>query len=395
MSENIKKLVLFGAGNIGRSFIAQVFSRDNYEIVFIDINQDVINKINNTGSYDVINLNPDGSKEAYTVKNVRAVNGQDKAKVIQELNTASLVSTSVGKQALAYIVGNIAEAAQQRQQQNKPPLDVILAENIREGRQYMLNLAKEHLQKQGNNDIDLTYTASILGFVETSIGKMVPLQDSSDNLDVFCEPYNTLILSSDGFHQSPPQIPAIKAVKNINAWVDRKLFIHNLGHASCAYFGRAKDKNTEYLWQSLQNPYIEWKVRTVMLEAGKILLAEYPTEFTQKDIINHVDDLLNRFKNQFLGDTIYRVGRDLSRKLHKSDRVLGAILLGKKHNLPVSNIFDTYLTACDFGKLGNDKNDYKPSEILHNKGIVAVLKEIGGLDNCNQTEIDLIDEFTN
>jgi len=31
-----KKLVLFGAGKIGRSFIGQLFSRGGYEVVFMD-----------------------------------------------------------------------------------------------------------------------------------------------------------------------------------------------------------------------------------------------------------------------------------------------------------------------------------------------------------------------
>ena len=43
MTKVIKnKLVLFGAGKIGRSFIGQVFSRSGYEVVFIDINQEII-----------------------------------------------------------------------------------------------------------------------------------------------------------------------------------------------------------------------------------------------------------------------------------------------------------------------------------------------------------------
>jgi len=31
-------MVQFGAGNIGRSFIGQLFSRSGYEVVFVDTN---------------------------------------------------------------------------------------------------------------------------------------------------------------------------------------------------------------------------------------------------------------------------------------------------------------------------------------------------------------------
>lgn len=33
----INKIVIFGAGSIGRSLIAQLFARAGYEIVFVDI----------------------------------------------------------------------------------------------------------------------------------------------------------------------------------------------------------------------------------------------------------------------------------------------------------------------------------------------------------------------
>ena len=38
-----KKMVQFGAGNIGRSFIGQLFSRSGYEVVFVDIKKEHIN----------------------------------------------------------------------------------------------------------------------------------------------------------------------------------------------------------------------------------------------------------------------------------------------------------------------------------------------------------------
>jgi sugar/nucleoside kinase (ribokinase family) len=41
-SVSTKKLVLFGAGKIGRSFIGQLFSRGGYEVVFVDVNEKII-----------------------------------------------------------------------------------------------------------------------------------------------------------------------------------------------------------------------------------------------------------------------------------------------------------------------------------------------------------------
>jgi len=53
-----KKMLQFGAGNIGRSFIGQLFSRSGYEVVFVDINRELIKELNKKRVYKlVINKN--------------------------------------------------------------------------------------------------------------------------------------------------------------------------------------------------------------------------------------------------------------------------------------------------------------------------------------------------
>ena len=67
-----------------------------------------------------------------------------------------------------------------------------------------------------------------------------------------------------------------------------------------------------------------------MLQSMDILMALYPDEFTSEQLTEHVDDLLERFSNSALGDTIYRVGCDLSRKLNTDDRLMIPVLAGIK-----------------------------------------------------------------
>ena len=50
----MKKLVLFGAGKIGRSFIGQLFALSGYEVVFVDIIERVIKELNLRNEYNVI-----------------------------------------------------------------------------------------------------------------------------------------------------------------------------------------------------------------------------------------------------------------------------------------------------------------------------------------------------
>jgi mannitol-1-phosphate 5-dehydrogenase len=63
------KIVIFGAGKIGRSFIGQLFSRGGFEVVFVDVCKPVISELNHRGNYKVI-IKSD-TEEVITVSNVR------------------------------------------------------------------------------------------------------------------------------------------------------------------------------------------------------------------------------------------------------------------------------------------------------------------------------------
>src|SRR4030043_1128084 len=96
MSDKIQKnkLVLFGAGKIGRSFIGQLFRRGGYEVVFIDVYKPVIDELNRRRNYNVI-IKSD-KEQVLNIKNVRGVFAGDDKKVISEVATAGISAVSVG-----------------------------------------------------------------------------------------------------------------------------------------------------------------------------------------------------------------------------------------------------------------------------------------------------------
>jgi mannitol-1-phosphate 5-dehydrogenase len=94
-----KKLVLFGAGKIGRTFIGQVFSRSGYEVVFIDISRKLIDLLNERRQYKVIIKSTRGD-EIIPVTHVKGVHLGDSENVIAELADATLAALSVGNSGL-------------------------------------------------------------------------------------------------------------------------------------------------------------------------------------------------------------------------------------------------------------------------------------------------------
>jgi len=384
-------IVIFGAGKIGRSFIGQLFGRAGYQIVFVDMDQALVERLNRRKSYPVI-IKGLHTEEIVTISNVQAIHALESDAVIQAISNAEILAISVGKNALPKVAEVIVLGLLEREHRDPGRLlDIILAENMRSANSFFRNKLQEKLP--GSYPLDKQ-----VGLVETSIGKMVPIMTSKDLeedfLQVFTEPYNTLILDKKGFKGEIPPIREFALKENMKAWVDRKAFIHNLGHATAAYSGYLEDPDSTYLYEALANKKIHDFTRMVMEESAQILRHAYPGEFTQDDLSDHIEDLLQRFQNKKLRDTIFRVGCDLHRKLGKDDRFTGAISLAQAFNLPYNMILRAMSMGFHFmGKDESGRMLLKDKE-FHNswsKNPDAVLKQVCGFQN--KEDIDEIKQL--
>lgn len=380
------KIVVFGAGKIGRSFIGQLFSRGGFEVVFIDLHKPLIDELNRRHNYNVIIKSENES--VINIKNVRGVFGGNEVEVENELSSARIVAVSVGLNGLRSIIPFIAKGVLKRfENLSALPLDIIIAENLRNAAEYMA----EELQALLPETFPFYEK---VGLIETSIGKMVPIMlkkdIETDILQVFAEPYNTLILDKLAFKNPIPQIQGLAPKENMKAWVDRKLFIHNLGHATAAYLGFLEYPTSTFLYEVLSDGQLKDRVRSTMLQAANILLRKYPNEFTIESLTEHVDDLLKRFQCKALGDTLFRVGCDLQRKLGAEDRLAGAIHVAREFKLQYGLILKAIVCGCHFNatdEMGNKLTADLDFNAIYANGIKSVLVAICGFDEIVDSDI--------
>ncbi len=374
---NPKKIVIFGAGKIGRSFIGQLFGTNGYDVVFVDVDPVIVQLLNEQKQYRVV-IKSDTDSEII-VQNVSAISGLDAQKVSEAVATAGILAVSVGKNALAKVAPVIASGLKIRQSHNQDtPLDIILAENMLDAASFVKEKLEENLPT--NYPIE-----TLVGLVETSIGKMVPIIPASelekDPLVVFAEPYNTLIVDKKGFKAPIPEVKGLAPKENIKAWVDRKAFIHNLGHATAAYFGFYKHPEAIYMYEVLDDPEVFSFTRQTMMQSAQILQVVFPGDFRLIDLTSHVDDLLFRFKNKALKDTVFRVGQDLVRKLGPDDRFMGAIHLARKVGMPHDRIIQAMAYGFCFG--AKDESGNQPAsdidlvESVSNNFKVTLTQKLG------------------
>ena len=363
------KAVMYGAGNIGRGFIGQLLSQSGFEVSFIDVNMQVIDALNERKSYPVEILDNEGNEEIL-VKNVCGVNGMDQEAIANAIAGADVMATAVGVNILPGIVGNIANGIKLRfKNGNFKPFNIIICENLIDADKYLREEISKYLNEQENKKFN-----EVIGLVEASIGRMVPIQTpemtKNDILRVCVERFSNLIVDRDAFKGEIPPITNMSSYAPFRLYIERKLYIHNMGHSMAAYLGNLK--GYEYIWQAIEDSEIESFVCHAMMSSALSLSINYNAD--AKPLFEHVEDLLYRFTNKQLGDTVFRVGRDRKRKLAPSDRIAGTIESCKKAGVNPVYIYCAYAAALCF-KL-DDTKDMSPSEIL---------KEFSGYDE-NSTE---------
>ena len=369
----MKKAVMYGGGNIGRGFIGKVFSDSGYEVCFLDIMQPLIDEMNRRGGYTVRIVSNAETVNA-PVKNVRAVNSSTE-QALEEIATCDIMATAVGVNVLPKIAPVIAEGVKKRMRESGRPLDIILCENQLEADVLMRGWINERL-----NDEEKAWAEKNLGLVEASIGRMVPPltpeEKAKDSLLICVEPYCELPVDKAAFKGEIPDLVGLVPYTPFGFYIKRKLFLHNMGHAMVAYF--AYQQGIEYIWQAVEHKEVYDLARKAMKGSGEALIREYGEEM-RANVEENIDDLLFRFGNKALKDTVARVGGDLVRKLRRNDRLVGAALYCIEQGVDPEPIVEGIRAALKFDR-AEDVSAPELQKALKEQGIDYVLEHYMGLE---------------
>lgn len=381
------KIVQYGAGNIGRSLVGQLFASAGWEVVFVDVAEDIITALNREHRYKVI-VKEDVESEIL-VEGVRGVDGRDSEAVAREIASCDLLSTAIGPAILPRIVPTIARGLAHRER----PLNILFCENLRGA----ADIVGEILRKELPADYPLDER---VGLIATSIGKMVPIMPvevrARDPLEVWAEAYNKIVADRHGFIGEIPQVKGLVVRDCFEAYVDQKLFVHNLGHATAAYLGDRHGCIT--IAEAMSIPEIGKIAGNAMRESGEALLKLYPEELTHPEMEEHIDDLCRRFRNRALGDTVFRVGRDRPRKYAPNDRLIGGLRAHHRAGIASPNTLEAvaaglFFTARDEkGERYSGDLEFEKTRI--EKGIAGVLQEVSGLNPADPFDRSVIETVT-
>ncbi len=366
----MKIAVMYGAGNIGRGFIGQLLSLSGYQVVFVDLNEALVARLNADRLYPIRFVSNAGAREVQ-VENVRAVHALDHAGVASVIAEASVMATAVGAPALRSIAASIAAGLSRRWSDgNLAPLNILICENLPGAGGYLQNLVVAALDESERAWLD-----ERVGFVETSIGRMVPVMSpemqEGNPLRIWVEDYAELPVDRNGFRGAIPDIRNMVPHHQFRFHIHRKLYVHNMGHAVTAYLGQ--QRGHRYVAQAVADPDILATCRAAMMESAQALAREHDVALAE--LAAHVENLLDRFGNHALGDTLDRVGRDLQRKLAPNDRLIGALGACIRNGVEPLAICSGVAAALRF----RDPVAGPVSILLRARGPEAVLEDVCGM----------------
>ena len=307
----MKKAVHFGAGNIGRGFIGLLLSKAGYHVTFVDVAAPLVDDINNLGKYNVQIF---GRDDKIQVDNVSAINSKENPDaLLNAIVEADIVTTAIGPNILKFIAPNIAQGLIKRLTTNKTPLNIIACENMVGGSTVLKNFVYENLGDDIKSEVQ-----KLIGFPDAAVDRIVPAQKNDEKLLVKVEEYAEWDVDSTGVVGEIPEIKGMTLVPNLNAYIERKLFTVNTGHASIAYL--AYQKGYKDISTAMKDDEIVNSARDVWAETSALLIEKY--KFSPAVHRKYVETAEKRFANPYLTDEVTRVARGPKRKLSPQDRLI-------------------------------------------------------------------------
>jgi len=307
-----KKILIYGAGAIGRGYIPWIFPSEDYKLSFVENNKELREKFQ--GRNEFITYMVKGSRYEQIVCKFEDCFAPGE----EDVDSYDAIITAVGPRQVLLLAPILSKAR----------CPVILFENDSGLSLELRNLTKKKDIFFGIPDVITSNTAP---------NEILLI----DPLSVVTEEGVTYI--EEGASSLGGHVSYVSASEMKKQWM-AKLYIHNTPHCIAAYLGSLK--GFDFLHEGMQIKSIYTIVQGAMREMSQTIVKLYNLD---NDFVDwYSDKELYRFSNILLHDPISRVAREPFRKLGLRDRLIGASQLSLSAGVIPKNIILGILTAFSY-----------------------------------------------
>lgn len=332
-----QRLLIFGAGAIGRGYVPWVFAPKDYEYTFADTDIKLIHDLQTAGEYTTHRTAQSGyesrvirPEKCLHIEEVRSVAGFD------------AIVTAVGPRNVTCLKNLLSGTK----------LPILCFENDSQAPKKLRNWTGNQNVVFGIPDVIASCTAS----------------PSKLQLDPLCLTTETgeCFIDASVFPHLKGDVSYVDQKELDHQWL-AKLYIHNTPHCIAAYLGSLL--NLTYVHESMEYSAIRAVLDGCMDEISEMLRRR--TNLDPRFIEYYRDKELQRFANKLLFDPITRVAREPFRKLGHHDRLIGASQFCLASGVVPFNIFVGILAALCFERASDPdhhirflRNSTSPEEFL-------------------------------
>ena len=363
-----EKIVVFGAGATGRGHVGLLAWQAGFEIVFVDKKPELVDALKRQGRY-AVKLYGQRFQEL-VVSGYRVHDSLDRAAIAEEIRDAALVLTAVFDQNLADAAETIALGISACARSGRgAPLNCIACENMMDSSTQLGRHVRARLTRE-----ELAWRQQHAGFPDCMISRVVP-RPEPDPLVIVAEDYNEWTVRAEAFRgPKPAALAALELVDNQSARLERKLFIHNGGHAACGYFGF--HRGHKYIHEAVADPVVAEGVLGALDELGAVVQRKWG--FSPESIDAYKQDLCRRGAVPEMRDEILRVVRDPIRKLSPRERLTAPANLAVAYGLPRKWIVKAIVAAMHY-RHPQDPQSAALAEQLAQRGLAKTLENVCGI----------------
>lgn len=306
----MNKVVIIGAGKTGRGFIGRLAAEAKCDILFVDSNRELVDKLNSAGSFEVSFFG--GVRENVKVSSYQAFTWED-----ADLTGSELIFVSVGGQNLE-AVGAMLKAKLPENEHHY----IITCENA--------SSPAEKLYKYiGRSDVTVSEATVFCTTID------------ENEVDIASEDYPYLQCDRDRLNGYVPFIPAVKPVGEFGNFLTRKLYTYNAASCVIAYLGAIK--GYEVYSDAGNDPEILALLDKNYEESNRAMCLEFG--YTPEDQAEFALLSRKKFTSTAIRDTVDRNARDVARKMAPGERIIGILQLVLKHGGDASVLEQTAAAA--------------------------------------------------
>lgn len=375
--------VHFGAGKIGRGFIAELLHDTGYRVVFVDVVDALVDLINKDHEYYLFQI--ENNYKEKKIDHIEALSSiKEPEKVIAEINEAKVVTTSVMATNLPKIAPILAKGLKSRVGQGKEKVVVMACENAMHGTDILVKAMID------SGEITQAELDEVGVYPNTAVDRMVfdGQHNGHKGIDIGVN-YELAIEKDKLVNPDDEPIKGAEYTSDLDRHLQRKIYMVNCGHAISAYIGYANGK--DIVQDVLNDPELVKEVRAAVMESAAALEKEYG--FSHESLVDYCENMfIKRFGNPKTHDEGARVGREPIRKIAYNDRIMGPANMCEKYGLDNSALLKGVAYALHF----YNKDDAQAVELqnyIKENGVEAAVEKYVGLKPSDRMFKVIVDDY--